>query len=334
MILHTDWTLDSAILAPVWDTWFCPLVDLFATRFSHRPPTFILQSSGRHLYSMVGSSGLRLSSAPHSVECAQVHQEGASHTHPDFPQVASSTLVPRVAVSLPCTSSHTPSPQDPSSAQVRNCAHQSRASQLSYLAAVQHSSSLGTSQGMVHKVSQPFVLALMGSTPNTVLALMGSTPNTGPFGFAGPRTTRWTPATPLVFRLLISWRSSPQIFLSQHLLSRSIMQPFALLSANSVVHPYQMTPSFGSWFVQRPCKEPQTYSIWDLFLVFSALRLSPYNPVREISLKCLTLRLVFLVALASGRRCGEVHALRCCIGARCIRGMAAVSIFSFCKRQE
>ena len=140
MILHTEWTLDSAVLAPIWDAWFCPLVDLLATRFnqtsnlpfsSARPCSL---GSGRPLYSMAGSSGLHLSSTPHSVKGTLERQEGASHTHPSCPKVASSTLVPRFAASLPCTSPQAPpSPQGPSSAQVRNRTCQSRASRPSCL---------------------------------------------------------------------------------------------------------------------------------------------------------------------------------------------------------
>ena len=77
-------------------------------------------------------------------------------THPDCPQGASSTLVPRVGVSLPCTSSQAPpSPQGPSSAQVRIRSRQSRPSRPSCLAAVRHLlSPLGALQGVEDKVSQ------------------------------------------------------------------------------------------------------------------------------------------------------------------------------------
>ena len=40
-ILHTEWTLDRRILAPVWESWFRPHVDLFATRFNHRLPVYV-----------------------------------------------------------------------------------------------------------------------------------------------------------------------------------------------------------------------------------------------------------------------------------------------------
>ena len=83
-----------------------------------------------------GTSGVRLSSASHSVKGSQQGQGGASHTHPDCPEVASSTLIPRPAASLQCTSSQAPpSSQGPSPAQVRNRSRQSRASRPSCPAA-------------------------------------------------------------------------------------------------------------------------------------------------------------------------------------------------------
>ena len=45
------------------------------------------------------------------------------------------------------------------------------------------------------------------------------------------------------------------------------------------------------------------------FLVLSALRLPPYEPLKQWSLKRLTLKTAFLVSLASGKRCSEVHVL-------------------------
>ena len=48
---------------------------------------------------------------------------------------------------------------------------------------------------------------------------------------------------------------------------------------------------------------------WDLFLVLSFLRGPPFEPIREVSLKFLTLKTVFLITLAAGRRGSEIHAL-------------------------
>lgn len=49
---------------------------------------------------------------------------------------------------------------------------------------------------------------------------------------------------------------------------------------------------------------------WDLALVLQMLTTSPFEPLHIASLKFITLKTVFLVALASGRRRSELHALR------------------------
>ena len=49
---------------------------------------------------------------------------------------------------------------------------------------------------------------------------------------------------------------------------------------------------------------------WSLDIVLSALKQPPYYPLDAISLKHLTLRTVFLLAIASARRVSELHALR------------------------
>ena len=48
---------------------------------------------------------------------------------------------------------------------------------------------------------------------------------------------------------------------------------------------------------------------WDLSLVLDSLKKSPFEPMSSCSLKCLTQKTVFLIALASGRRRSELHAL-------------------------
>ena len=40
-VLHTEWTLHEATLQQVWNVWFRPMVDLFATQFNRRLPLYI-----------------------------------------------------------------------------------------------------------------------------------------------------------------------------------------------------------------------------------------------------------------------------------------------------
>ena len=48
---------------------------------------------------------------------------------------------------------------------------------------------------------------------------------------------------------------------------------------------------------------------WDLGIVLEAVSKPPYEPLREASLKHLTLKTVFLLAMASAGRCSELQTL-------------------------
>ena len=48
---------------------------------------------------------------------------------------------------------------------------------------------------------------------------------------------------------------------------------------------------------------------WDLSLVLSILSKAPFEPIKSISMKELTFKTVFLLALATGKRRSELHAL-------------------------
>ena len=48
---------------------------------------------------------------------------------------------------------------------------------------------------------------------------------------------------------------------------------------------------------------------WDLGIVLEALSKTPFEPLREAFLKHLTLKTVFLLAMASARRRNELQAL-------------------------
>ena len=61
--------------------------------------------------------------------------------------------------------------------------------------------------------------------------------------------------------------------------------------------------------LQRPRRTP-VLPQWDLGVVLEALSKSPYEPLREASFKHLTLKMVFLLAMASAGRRSELHALK------------------------
>ena len=56
---------------------------------------------------------------------------------------------------------------------------------------------------------------------------------------------------------------------------------------------------------------------WDLGLVLAALTQPPFEPLESISLRCLSQKVAFLLAVASTKRVGELHALS--VGPGCLR---------------
>ena len=65
----------------------------------------------------------------------------------------------------------------------------------------------------------------------------------------------------------------------------------------------------ASMELQRPRVMPALPQ-WDLGIVLEVLSKPPYEPLREASFKHLTLKTVFLLAMASAGRRSELHALR------------------------
>jgi len=76
-------------------------------------------------------------------------------------------------------------------------------------------------------------------------------------------------------------------------------------------------------FNERP--PPRTVvPTWELEVVLNYLKGPPFEPLRRATLKHLTLKTVFLVTLASGRRCSEVHALS---ARKTVFGRTGVTLF-------
>ena len=48
---------------------------------------------------------------------------------------------------------------------------------------------------------------------------------------------------------------------------------------------------------------------WSLELVLSTLKKAPFEPIEQASLRAITFKAVFLVAVTSARRASEIHAL-------------------------
>ena len=84
------------------------------------------------------------------------------------------------------------------------------------------------------------------------------------------------------------------------------------LLTNWEIHPLmsaKMKISLVSWIVSRDGpKGRREIPSWNLSLVLHQLTKAPFEPIREASLKHLTFKTVFLLALGSGKCRSEIHA--------------------------
>ena len=71
-----------------------------------------------------------------------------------------------------------------------------------------------------------------------------------------------------------------------------------------ISHSFELNRLIASFHRERPVKDSSIPS-WDLSLVLLALIKPPFEPLKDVSLKILTFKTLFLTTLASGRRRGE-----------------------------
>jgi hypothetical protein len=76
--------------------------------------------------------------------------------------------------------------------------------------------------------------------------------------------------------------------------------------------------------ISRPISR-KVWPSWDLPTVLGKLNEAPYEPIQAASLRDMALKTLFLVAVASGRRCSELHALS--IGSRTVFSKAGVTLY-------
>ena len=69
-----------------------------------------------------------------------------------------------------------------------------------------------------------------------------------------------------------------------------------------------LTDLFRSFFLKRPPSRSLVPS-WSPPVVPRALAEAPFEPLQKASLFFLTVKTVFLIAIASGQRCSSIHAL-------------------------
>ena len=78
-------------------------------------------------------------------------------------------------------------------------------------------------------------------------------------------------------------------------------------TAHHIAHNADLHRLLSSFHRDRP-KSSRNLPKWNLSVVLNELTKAPFEPMKDTDLKHLTLKTAFLLALASGKRCSEIHA--------------------------
>ena len=104
---------------------------------------------------------------------------------------------------------------------------------------------------------------------------------------------------------------------------RSALGPVLRQAGLDISHNEDLSALFRAFANSAPPRSPRIPS-WDLSLVLRSLMRAPYEPIRLASLRDVTLKTAFLLALASARRVSELHGLSA--GVRHSKGWSSVTL--------
>ena len=87
-------------------------------------------------------------------------------------------------------------------------------------------------------------------------------------------------------------------------------QPLLTLWAQraTILHKVQTFTGYSPVFRGNRPKTSRNLPKWNLSVVLNELTKAPFEPMKDTDLKYLTIKTAFLLALASGKRCSEIHA--------------------------
>ena len=246
---------------------------------------------------------VRVSSLPGPGQGSQEGQGGSGYSGAGSALLASPAVVP--GPSAPVARSPDPTQRRPAlstPAAIRHPAREPRRPQPSRLASVRDSlSALGASSDTLDLVSRshrPSTRSAYASHWKSWLSWCGAN-SVQPFQ---PREIEL--ANFLSFLSSVRGVSSSSVSAHRSAICTTLRQTGGpVFSDSSLLRDVVRGASLSQ--VSRDRRVPA----WDLFLVLASLREPPYEPLASSSLRDLTFKTAFLVTLASGRRCSEVHSL-------------------------
>ena len=298
-VIQTEWSLSPQVFSQLCSRWPPPLVDLFATRFNHKLPRFVSPVPDQAAWAVdaLSLSWERLcipSSLPAPSGSFKDKGSGLSQNDSDCPRLAKHALVLGPGGPIRSDSLHPSSNKGPSDSL------EPSESESSCLAP---RSSTIRKHGFSEEVAARIEAPQRGSTRAVY-------------------KSKWT--------IFVKWCKSNKVdFRSPsvnqiadfllYLFKERNLQPSTIdgyrtaiadMVGNdklNITSDENLTRLLDSFHRDKP-KGRRGVPSWNLSLVLHQLTKAPFEPLRKASLKHLTFKTVFLLALGSGKRRSEIHA--------------------------
>ena len=303
-IIHTEWTIHKGTLSQIFQFWEVPHYEVeqstSGVHFSFSRSTGL--GSGCHVSFMGGNDSLCIPSSSTSHEGTSENGERDLFGHPHCTVLGKPSVFPSSAFSSSCPSSqdsHSEGSFDPAS--FPPSSSEAGDIQPARLAVLQG----GLEKAGFSKKSAERVCAAKRSSTQS---LYNSRWNTWMDWCLQREMDPIDPTVTSMADFLIF------LFEEKKLLPSSI-KGYRSAIASTLKHftsvDFSSHPVLSDVIRSMDLEKPAVSRVvphWDLALVLDSLKKSPFEPLSSCSLKCLTQKTVFLIALASGRRRSEIHA--------------------------
>lgn len=312
MLSQTEWSLKKTVVQTLFKFWETPLIDLFATQENKQTLMFCswrFHNQALHIDALTmplaGPSGLCLSTSQHSSESHLEGQSGGSNVDSDSPELAEQTLV---------SSDFTGIDRGPHS--VASIARPVDTAQGKTMASEPGSLVPGSmenklraliEEGLSEQVAQTIIAARSQSTYKAYEA--------GWTHFSRWCAGRDDPLDPFVTdvtQILAYLDNCLKVEKLSHSTIRNRIHAIALyhrLFPLTALSRHVWVKNFLKGAHRLCPRAKDIHPVWDLQLVLQSLRDVPFEPMVSGRLRWLTLKTIFIIAITSAKRVGEIQAL-------------------------
>ena len=306
--IKTEWSLDQTVANSVFQMLNFPNVDLFATRFNHRLPLYVfpvLQSTSDRcpVHGLESSSCICFSSFYSDTCCSRENPTTSVQNSSHSSVLATATVVLRTSSSISVSSdSSATNSKTTDSIQRKICTSKPPNSRPSRLGVIKQSiRDKKFSQNVADFVSR----SRRASTQKvydakwTIFSNWCHTKKVNPIS---------APIT-VIADFLIFLFSEKKCQISTIKGYRSmISNTLKFKTGNRIGSNPVLSELIRSFELQRPVQRSLTPK-WDLSWVLVCLQKPPFEPLDKASKFHVTIKTAFLLALATAKRCSEIHAL-------------------------